>query len=241
MKTTANVERTPLGRFRRHGGSPLALLATISLALVLGVMAVVLLQGGAAQAQQRGPTAQTTARVFLTFDDGPVRGNTRRVLNVLANHGVKATFFVVGEQARWYPRLVKREYTEEHSVQNHTYTHPDLTTLGKTGIRRELRRTNRAIKAAGVPRPHRFRPPYGATNARVERVGASLGLTQTLWSVDPRDWADPSPSVICRRVVGNASPGSIVLLHDGTGANTDEALPCIIKRLEAKGYTFGKL
>ena len=242
MNDTANVEHTPLGGFRRHGGSPLALLATISLALVLGVMAVVLLQGGTAQAQQLSPTAQSTARIVnLTFDDGPVRGNTGRVLDVLANHGVKATFFVVGKQARWYPRLVKREYTEGHSVQNHTYTHPDLTALSNTAIRRELRRTNRAIKAAGVPRPHRFRPPYGTTNSRVKRVGASLGLTQTLWSVDPRDWADPSSSVICRRVVGNVSPGSIVLLHDGTGANTDEALPCIIRRLEAKGYTFGKL
>ena len=241
MNATANVERTPLGRLRRHDGSPPALLATTGLALVLGVMAVVLLQVGTAQAQQRGPTAQTTARVFLTFDDGPVRGNTARVLNVLANRGVRATFFVVGKQARWYPRLVKREYTEGHSVQNHTYTHPDLTTLSNTGIRRELRRTNRTVIAAGVPRPYRFRPPYGASNPRVKRVGASLGLTQTLWSVDPRDWADPSPSVICRRVVGNASPGSIVLLHDGTGANTDEALPCIIKGLRAKGYTFGKL
>jgi peptidoglycan/xylan/chitin deacetylase (PgdA/CDA1 family) len=241
MNATANAERIPLGRFGRHGGSPLALLATIGLALVLGVMAVVLLQGGPAQGQQLGPTAQSTARIFLTFDDGPVRGNTGRVLNVLSDYGVKATFFVVGKQARWYPRLVKREYAEGHSVQNHTYTHPDLTALSNAGVRRELRRTNRAIKATGVPRPHRFRPPYGATNARVNRVGASLGLTQTLWSVDPHDWADPAPSVICRRVVSNASPGSIVLLHDGTGANTDEALPCIIRRLEANGYTFGKL
>ena len=242
MNATTNVERTPLGTTRRHGKSPLTLLATVSAALLLAVTAVVLLQGGAARAQHLEPTAQSAARVVkLTFDDGPVRGNTRRVLNVLANHGVKATFFVVGKQARWYPRLVKREYREGHSVQNHTYTHPDLTALGNAGIRRELRRTNRAIRAAGVPRPSRFRPPYGATNTRVKRVGASLGLTQTLWSVDPRDWADPSASVICRRVVSNVSPGSIVLLHDGTGANTDEALPCIIRRLEAKGYSFRKL
>jgi peptidoglycan/xylan/chitin deacetylase (PgdA/CDA1 family) len=210
------------------------------MALLLCVMALVLLSRGGS-AHESGVAPQAAARVFLTFDDGPVRGNTGRVLNVLARHGVEATFFVLGRQARWYPRLVRREYTEGHSVQNHTYTHTDLTTLSNAGIRRELRRTNRAIRAAGVPRPYRFRPPYGATNSRVKRVGASLGLTQTLWSVDPRDWADPSPSVICRRVVSNARPGSVVLLHDGTGANTDEALPCIIRRLEAKGYGFGKL
>jgi peptidoglycan-N-acetylglucosamine deacetylase len=227
---------------RRHGSSPLALLATVSLALVLGVMAVVLLQGEPAQAQQLGSTSQRPARIVrLTFDDGPVRATTPRVLNVLSNYRVNATFFVIGQRARRYPHLVKREHREGHSVQNHTYTHPDLTTLGNAGIRRELRATNRAIKAAGVPRPYRFRPPRGITNARVRSVGASLGLIQTLWSVDPHDWADPPPTVICKRVVSNVRPGSIVLLHDGSGANTVEALPCIIKRLRAQGYGFGKL
>jgi peptidoglycan-N-acetylglucosamine deacetylase len=243
MNSPTNVLPIPSrSRVRRHGSSPLALLATLSLALVLGVMAVVLLQGGQAQAQQLGSTSQPAAGIVrLTFDDGPVRANTPRVLDVLSDYRVKATFFVIGERARRYPRLVRREYREGHSVQNHTYTHPDLTTLGPVGIRRELRATNRAITAAGVPRPYRFRPPYGITNARVRSVGASLGLIQTLWSVDPRDWADPPASVICRRVVSNVRPGSIVLLHDGSGANTEEALPCIIKKLRAQGYGFGKL
>jgi peptidoglycan/xylan/chitin deacetylase (PgdA/CDA1 family) len=206
-------------------------------------MAVVLLQGGPAQAQQLGSTSQSAARIVrLTFDDGPVRPNTPRILNVLSNYRVKATFFVVGQKARQHPLLVKREYREGHSVQNHTYTHPDLTTLGPVQTRRELRATNQAIKAAGAPRPYRFRPPHGLTNARVRSVGASLGLIQTLWSVDPHDWAGPPASVICRRVVTNVRPGSIVLLHDGSvGANTVEALPCIIKRLRAQGYEFGKL
>jgi peptidoglycan-N-acetylglucosamine deacetylase len=243
MNIPTHVLRIPSrSRVRRHGRSPLALLTTLSLALVLGVMAVVLLQGGPAQAQQLGSTSQPKAGIVrLTFDDGPVRPNTPRVLNVLSKHRVKATFFVIGQRARRHPGLVKREYREGHSVQNHTYTHPDLTTLGPVETRRELRATNRAIKAAGVPRPYRFRPPYGATNARVRSAGASLGLIQTLWNVDPHDWANPPASVICRRVVSNVSPGSTVLLHDGTGTNTVEALPCIIKRLRAQGYGFGKL
>jgi peptidoglycan-N-acetylglucosamine deacetylase len=243
MIAPTNAQRTPSrSRMRRHGSSPLALLATVGLAFVLGVMAVVLLQGGPAQAQQLGSTSQRAATIVrLTFDDGPVRANTPRVLNVLSNYRVKATFFVIGQRARRYPRLVKREFREGHSVQNHTYTHPDLTTLGNARIRRELRATNRAIEAAGVPRPYRFRPPKGVTNARVRGVGASLGLIQTLWSVDPHDWANPPASVICRRVVTNVRPGSIVLLHDGSAANTVEALPCIIKRLRGRGYGFGKL
>jgi peptidoglycan/xylan/chitin deacetylase (PgdA/CDA1 family) len=243
MNAPTNVLRIPSrSRVRGHSSSPLALLASVSLALLLGVMALVLLQGGPAQAQQPRATSQRAARIVrLTFDDGPVRANTPRVLNVLSSYRVKATFFVIGRQARLYPRLVKREYREGHSVQNHTYTHPDLTTLGPVETRRELRATNRVIEAAGVPRPHRFRPPKGVTNARVRSVGASLGLIQTLWSVDPHDWANPPASVICRRVVSNVRPGSIVLLHDGSGVNTVEALPCIIKRLRAQGYGFGKL
>ena len=243
MNAPTDLQRTPSrSRVRTHGSSPLALLATVSLALILGVMAVVLLQGGPAQAQQLGSTSQRAARIVrLTFDDGPVRANTPRILNVLSNYRVKATFFVIGQRARRYPRLVKREYREGHSVQNHTYTHPDLTTLGNARIRRELRATTRAIKAAGVPRPYRFRPPQGHTNAKVRSVGASLGLIQTLWSVDPHDWASPPASEICRKVVTNVRAGSIVLLHDGSGSNTVEALPCIIKKLRAQGYGFGKL
>ena len=229
-------------RMRTHGSSPLVLLATVSLAFVLGIMAVVLVQGGPAQAQRLGSTSQPASGIVrLTFDDGPVRANTPRVLDVLSKYKVKATFFVIGQRARRYPHLVKREHREGHSVQNHTYTHPELTTLGNAEIRRELRATNRAIRAAGVPRPYRFRPPRGVTNARIRSLGVSLGLIQTLWSVDPHDWASPPASEICNRVVANVRAGSIVLLHDGSGSNTVEALPCIIKRLRAQGYGFGKL
>ena len=166
----------------RHGSSPLASLASVGLALVLGVMVVALLQLGPAQARQLGSTSQPAATIVrLTFDDGPVRANTPRVLNVQSNYRVKATFFVVGRQARRYPRLVKREYREGHSVQNHTYTHPYLTTLGPGEIRRELRATNRAIKAASVPRPYRFRPPYGATNSGAYPVWGGTSSVRSSW------------------------------------------------------------
>jgi len=243
MNAPTRVLPIPSTRTRvgKYGSSALASVASVGLAFLLGVM-VVLLQGHPAQGQQPRATSLPKARIVrLTFDDGPVGVNTPRILKVLSNYRVKATFFVIGEQARRYPRLIKREYRQGHSVQNHTYTHPELITLGNARIRRELIATNQAIKAAGVPRPYRFRPPYGATNARVRSLGASLGLIQTLWSVDPHDWADPPASVICTRVVTNVRPGSIVLLHDGSGANTVEALPCIIKRLRARGYGFGKL
>jgi len=211
-------------------------------------------QGGASQAQK---SAAGRFAVYLTFDDGPVRGdrpvvmqgrnapldgNTPEVLDVLHKYRVKATFFVVGEQVQKYPGLVRREYSEGHSVQNHTYTHSNLTKRSNAEIARELHATNQAITEAGVPKPSRFRPPYGLTDDRVSSVGASLGLRQIRWTNPAsRDWEDPPAPVICKRVVSSVQPGSVVLLHDGTGANTDDALPCIIKELRANGYEFAKL
>jgi peptidoglycan/xylan/chitin deacetylase (PgdA/CDA1 family) len=208
-------------------------------------------------ADQQNTTPRAAGIVKLTFDDGPVArtapviflrkdtpldGNTPAVLDVLRKFGVPATFFVVGKQVRKYPELVHREYSEGHSVQNHSYTHRNFTKHSKAQVARELRMTNQAITEAGVPRPHIFRPPYGITNDRVRSVGASLGLRQIRWTDKPsEDWDDPPASVICKRVVRQVRPGSVVLLHDGSGANTDDALPCIIRELRAKGYGFGKL
>jgi peptidoglycan/xylan/chitin deacetylase (PgdA/CDA1 family) len=230
--------------------------------MVMGVFAILCGCGpkaatSSAASQQQKPAQQAAGVVKLTFDDGPVSGdgpviflrkdtpldgNTPAILDVLRKYGVKGTFFVVGEQVRKYPDLVRREYREGHSVQNHSYTHPNLTKLSKARVARELRATNQAITEAGVPRPHRFRPPYGMTNDRVRSVGASLGLRQIRWTdVASEDWEDPPASVICKRVMSKVGPGSVVLLHDGSGAHTAKALPCIIKDLKAKGYRFGKL
>ena len=235
-----------------------------NMARVLMVLAMFVIFYGCGQktrtasgAGQRNTTPRAAGIVKLTFDDGPVArnapviflrkdtpldGNTPAVLDVLRKYGVPATFFVVGKQVRKYPGLVRREYSEGHSVQNHSYTHPNFTKLSKAQVARELRATNQAITEAGVPGPHRFRPPYGITNDRVRSVGASLGLRQIRWTDKAsEDWEDPPASAICKRVVSKVRPGSVVLLHDGSGANTDDALPCIIRELRAKGYGFGKL
>src|SRR5215210_5867850 len=172
---------------------------------------------------QQEATRQAKGIIKLTFDDGPVAantpviflrkdtpldGNTPAVLDVLRKYRVKATFFAVGEQVRKYPDLAHREYSEGHSVQNHSYTHPVLNKLSNAQIARELRATDRAITNAGIPRPHLFRPPYGSSNRRVKSAAASLGLTQILWTGPAsRDWEDPPPTVICKRVVSSVRPG----------------------------------
>jgi peptidoglycan-N-acetylglucosamine deacetylase len=222
------------------------------------VLAAVLVAFGMCLLADRSALSRAKDTVYLTFDDGPVRpgtsivmrgsdnqpldGDTPAVLAALQKHRAKATFFVVGEQARRHPRLVRREHLQGHSVQNHTDTHPRLTELTDEEIGRELKRANRAIVQAGAPKPRLFRPPYGDTDARIKRVGASIGLSQRLWTVAAGDSAESPPAnVICKRVVNKAAPRAVILFHDGTGANTDEALPCVIKKLRAKGYRFGTL
>lgn len=226
------------------------------------VLAAVLLAFGMCVLADRPAVSQAKGTVYLTFDDGPVRpstpiairrgddqsldGDTPAVLDALRKHRAKATFFVVGEQVRRYPGLVRRAHRQGHSVHNHTDTHPHLTQLTDEEIVRELKRANRAIVQAGVPKPRLFRPPYGDTDPRVKRVGSSIGLSQRLWHVSAGDSAVDRPAAeICKRVVNRvmnrASPRAVILLHDGTGANTDEALPCIIKKLRAQGYKFGAL
>jgi peptidoglycan/xylan/chitin deacetylase (PgdA/CDA1 family) len=178
--------------------------------------------------------------IAISVDDGPDPADTPRMLDVLAAQNVKATFFVLGEQATAHPDLVRREYQEGHLVQNHTYTHADLTKLSDAAVLKELQDTNAAITATGAPQPNLFRPPGGATNAKVKSLGASIGLTQTLWNVTTNDWENPPPEEVCNRAVNNADDGGIMLLHDGGEAtNSDEALECIITRLRGLGYAFG--
>jgi peptidoglycan/xylan/chitin deacetylase (PgdA/CDA1 family) len=178
--------------------------------------------------------------IAITFDDGPDPADTPKILDVLALHNVKATFFVTGRETTAYPDLVRREAQEGHMVGNHSYTHTDLRRLSEAELTKELQDTNTAIVAAGAPQPNLFRPPYGYTDRTVVSVAASLGLTQVLWDVTTNDWENPPPEEICSRAINNAYDGGIMLLHDGGEAtNSDDALDCIITGLRAQGYGFG--
>ncbi len=182
--------------------------------------------------------------IALSFDDGPdpTPTNTPKILDTLRLYNVKATFFVRGDQTSSHPDLVRREYQEGHTVANHTYTHADLTTLSSSQVEQQLRDTNTAIVSAGAPLPNLFRPPWASTNAQIESVATSLGLTQTVWdfSQNVDEWGAASTATsVCDQAVGGARPGAIMLLHDAWTPHTADALPCIITRLQAQGYSFG--
>jgi peptidoglycan/xylan/chitin deacetylase (PgdA/CDA1 family) len=186
---------------------------------------------------QAAPEPCAAGYVRLTFDDGPNRTATPEILDTLAAHGVTATFFVVGQMAAAHPAIVRRESREGHIIGNHSWDHPDLTTLERAQVELELQRTNDVIEQVTRTAPTQWRPPYGATNPAVQAAAADVGLTSmVLWTVDPRDWADPPATTVRDRVLQAVRPGSIVLLHDGTGANTPEALPMILNGLADTGY-----
>ena len=124
---------------------------------------------------QAAPEPCAAGYVHLTFDDGPHRTATPDILDTLAAHEVTATFFVVGQMAAADPALVQRESQEGHAIGNHSWDHPDLTTLDRGQVESELQDTNDVIEQVTGTTPTQWRPPYGATNSAVEAAAAAYG------------------------------------------------------------------
>jgi len=184
-------------------------------------------------------SVRTSRRILaLTFDDGPHPELTPRLLDILRQQGIRATFFVVGRNVEAYPDIARRIVAEGHEIANHSWNHPDLTKLGDQGMRREVEDTTAVIERVAGRRPTTMRPPYGAINQRIrEALTKEYNLDVILWSVDPLDWRKPGPAVVTQRLVDGAKPGGILLAHD-IQAGTIEAMPETIAQLKAKGYGF---
>lgn len=178
-------------------------------------------------------------RIALTFDDGPHPLFTGQVLDVLARYGIPATFFCVGLHAGGHPGLVARVSDAGHLLGNHTWSHAFLPDLSKDQLAAQIERTTRQLAANGST-TSLFRPPYGSRTPAILSWLVELETTTVLWDVEPFDWALPGSDVIARRVLADARPGSIVLLHDGGGdrAQTVAALPQIIEGLLSQDYDF---
>jgi len=176
--------------------------------------------------------------IALTFDDGPSTKLTPKLLDLLAAHQIKATFFLIGENAAEHPELVAREAREGHEIANHSWSHPNLAKMSDDGVRAQLRKTEDAIRSAISNRPTLMRPPYGSISVRQKKwINQEFGYKIVLWDVDPLDWRRPGANVVCNRIVKNTRAGSIVLAHD-IHPGTIEAMPCVLKELEAKGFKF---
>ncbi len=192
---------------------------------------------GVLQAHGDGPDCSTPESkcVALTFDDGP-GSRTPEILDVLAEHDAKATFFVTGEPIREHPTTVRREYADGHEVANHTEHHPDLAGLSADGVREELSAVDALVRRETGYTMDLMRPPYGSTNDTVAEVTEELGQAQIIWDVDTNDWRDRDSGTVAQRAVSGAQPGSIILMHDIHDSTVD-AVPSIVERLDEKGYT----
>src|SRR5438876_186988 len=176
--------------------------------------------------------------VAMTFDDGPSAKLTPKLLDLLAAHHIKATFFVIGENVAEHPEITARAAREGHEIGNHTWSHPNLGKMSDESARSQLRRTEDAIKNATGQRPTLMRPPYGSISARQKKwINEEFGYKIAMWDVDPFDWKRPGPTVVCNRILKMTRAGSIVLSHD-IHPGTIEAMPSTLNQLEAKGFKF---
>lgn len=190
-------------------------------------------------------------RVVLTFDDGPSGSYTPDILNVLAEKGVSATFFLVGKHVEQYPDLAKQIVEEGHEVGNHTYGHITVPNSAPPQLTAQIVRSNLIIlQNTGVFPPY-LRPPRGLYDMRMRRIAKLLGQKLVLWSLSSQDWHPRATTAgVTRRVLDRVSPGDIILFHDsGSLLNSEgssrkttvEALGPIIDGLREKGLEIVKL
>jgi peptidoglycan-N-acetylglucosamine deacetylase len=176
--------------------------------------------------------------IAMTFDDGPSPETTPRLLDILKQRNIKATFFMIGQNAQANPTIVQRILAEGHEIGNHSWTHPQLSKLSDDKVTEEITKTQTAIKNACGYTPVLLRPPYGAITARQkEWIEKQFGLSVIIWSVDPFDWKRPGASVIEERILAGARPGAIILSHD-IHKQTVDAMPATLDALAAKGFKF---
>jgi peptidoglycan/xylan/chitin deacetylase (PgdA/CDA1 family) len=172
--------------------------------------------------------------IVLSFDDGPNAQTTPKILDVLEQAHINATFFVVGVHVGGNEALIRRMAAEGFEIGNHTWDHQDLTKLPPDQIEDELVRTQTAIAATGAAVPTLFRPPYGSIDPT---ISTKIGLQTALWNIDPRDWQATDPGLLQQSIVAMARPGGIIDLHD-THQVTAEALTGAIQQLKQQGYQF---
>lgn len=173
-------------------------------------------------------------KIALTFDDGPSAAWTPALLDGLKERGVKATFFLIGENADKNPEIVKRMAEEGHLIGNHTYHHVELTKVSENEARLELADTSAAIVRITGKEPEYMRPPFGAWQRKLEQ---EIQMLPVLWTIDPLDWTTENQDEIVNKVVTEAEENDIILLHDCYKSSIEAGLR-IVDILQEEGFMF---
>jgi peptidoglycan/xylan/chitin deacetylase (PgdA/CDA1 family) len=210
----------------------------------------------AAGYQTMSPTGQWYGRTFaggirgskqiaLTYDDGPNDPHTLKLLDVLAKHSVRATFFMIGRYVQQRPDIARAVAQAGHIIGNHTFTHPRLIFKSEVQTRAELADCHQALEDAIEKHSNLFRPPFGGRRPATLRVARKLGLETVMWNISGHDWDAPSATVIEEKIARQARGGDVILLHDGghralgaDRAQTVIATENLIRRYNDQGYEF---
>jgi peptidoglycan-N-acetylglucosamine deacetylase len=211
---------------------------------------------GAAGYQSMAPTGQWYGRTFignsasrkqiaLTYDDGPNDPHTLRLLEVLAKHDVRATFFLIGRYVQQRPDIAREVIRLGHIVGNHTFTHPLLIFKGAAEIREELQQCRQSLLDVVGGHSNLFRPPFGGRRPGTLRIAREMGLEPIMWNVTGYDWNAPPAAVIERKISNRVRGGDVILLHDGghkqmgtDRSQTVLATEHLISRYKGEGYEF---
>lgn len=214
---------------------------------------------GALGYQSMAPTGQWYGRTFtglpagtkqiaLTYDDGPNDPHTMRLLEVLAKHNVRATFFMIGRYVQQRPRIAREVLKAGHIVGNHTFTHPLLIFKSDAEIRKQLKDCREALQDIVGEHSNLFRPPFGGRRPATLRIARELGLEPIMWNVTGYDWNAPPAAVIEQKVTDQIRGGDVILLHDGghkqMGADRSQtvlATDQLITRYKSQGYSFATI
>jgi peptidoglycan/xylan/chitin deacetylase (PgdA/CDA1 family) len=180
--------------------------------------------------------------VALTFDDGPDPVDTPRLLDILREKDVKATFFVVGKRAEKHPEIVRRAWEEGHLIANHTWSHPNLFCfLTPSRLRAEIERGTESIhRSCGFRTPY-FRSPVGLRHPLLRSSLKRVKLEFISWRIRSYDTVIANSSVLARRILNKVAGGDIILLHDHLPSGTDvmlKALPGVIDEIRSRGFGF---
>jgi peptidoglycan/xylan/chitin deacetylase (PgdA/CDA1 family) len=224
------------------------------LPVLIGVTAAA--AASAAGYQSMAPTGQWYGRTFiglprrrkqiaLTYDDGPNDPHTLKLLEVLARHEVRATFFMIGRYVRQRPDIAREVARAGHAIGNHTMTHPRLIFESAPRTRMELAECRAALTEAVGDHSNLFRPPFGGRRPATLRVASELGLETVMWNVTGYDWNAPPAAAIEKQVARQMRGGDVILLHDGghraMGADRGQTVMAtdnLIRRYKDQGFEF---
>lgn len=176
----------------------------------------------------------TYKKIAITFDDGPNPDYTMTLLEGLKKRGVKATFFVLGEEVEAFPDILEEIHEDGHLIGVHSYKHVNFGQIGTEAALDQIETTRDAIYTVTGEYPGFIRPPYGCWEKSLD---AKVPMIEVLWDVDPRDWATKDADTVVNRILNNVEPGSIILLHDASASSVQAAFT-VIDVLQEQGYQF---